>query len=301
MTTSEFVRNVVLLSEGKRETFATGATKWLRIVDLGNFYLQQFAREYGVDWNHYYDSIKTFGTVTATDTFAIPSAVQKISQQEGDYVRVMHATAYTLNGALSGAAVTSVVVNETVPTATPQTGSIRVLRNDGTYTKITYTSWTSKTFTITATNFSTNNSSNANAAYVNTELYTDYSTVSHDRLKEYSTGNYVAKVGSNVKFSKEFETTDPQYGGEILVPVYEYPDTFSGDSDVIDIPHPNWLVLMTAADRVKNDVTRKDLRADLVAQANDAMQSMREDNDSQTTDATRPWSPTSHSEEVWWQ
>lgn len=300
MTTAELVRNVVLLSEGKRETFASGSTKWLRIVDQGNFFLQQLSREKGTNWSRYYNPVSSFGTITETDSYAMPSTVNKLSIQQGDSIRVMHADAYTLDGALTGAAVTSVVVNEAINDDTPAVGSIRILRADGTYSKISYSSWNTSTFTITSTDFSTNNADDGAAAYVNNENYTDYTLVPHDRLKDYATDNYLARVGNTLKFNKTFETTDAQYGGEVQVPVYEFPDAFAADSDAIDIDDPNWLVFTVAADRVKNDVTRKDLRADLVAQANEALMAMIEMNGSQKDELFRPWSPTSHTNDFGW-
>ena len=224
LTTSSFVSNVVLLSEGKLPTFATGTTKWLRIVAQGNFFLQQFARERGIDWSYYYDPAYSFGTVTANQSFEVPEEVAKVSQQEGDFVRITH--------------------------------------TDGNYT--------------------------------------DYSIVSHDRLKDYPSGNYCARVGSDLRFNVAFSATSPQLGGTIGVPVYLYPDTFSADGEDINHPDPNWLVLAVAADRVKNDVTRKDLRADLVGQANEIMLGLKEDNDAQITKAFTGDSPTEHTEEVWW-
>lgn len=66
-----------------------------------------------------------------------------------------------LNGALSGAAVTSIVVNGTIPTDTPNTGTIRIERADGQYTRHPYSAWATSTFTITSHDFSTNNAANA--------------------------------------------------------------------------------------------------------------------------------------------
>lgn len=223
MTVSQFVDNVVLLSEGKQASFASGATKWLRIVAQGNFFLQQLARERGVNWNRYYSPVLSFGTVTATATFAIPSTVRKISQEEGDTLRITH--------------------------------------TDG--------------------------------------RYTDYTFVPHDRLKDFDTGNYVAKIGANIKFNIAFTATSPQFGGTIACPVYLFPTTFSLDADVLDIDDPNYLVYAVASDRVKNDVTRKDLRADLLAQANDALMAMKDDNQAQLEEVNRPWNPTIHTGEDW--
>ncbi len=62
-------------------------------------------------------------------------------------------------GLLSGAAVTSVVVDEAIPANTPSSGTIRIQRVDGSYTRHPYSAVNTgtKTFTITSHNFSTNN------------------------------------------------------------------------------------------------------------------------------------------------
>lgn len=73
---------------------------------------------------------------------------------------------FTLNGALTGAAVTSVVVNGSIPADTPATGTIRIQRADGQYTRHAYTSWSGSTFTIGSTNFSTNNASNGANTFI---------------------------------------------------------------------------------------------------------------------------------------
>lgn len=73
---------------------------------------------------------------------------------------------FTLNGALTGAAVTSVVVNGSIPTDTPTTGTIRILRADGQYTRHAYTAWAGSTFTIGSTNFSTNNAGNGANTFI---------------------------------------------------------------------------------------------------------------------------------------
>jgi hypothetical protein len=60
----------------------------------------------------------------------------------------------TLNGTLSGAAVTAVVVTTAIASDTPSTGVIRVQRDSGLYSRIAYTSWTGSTYTIGSTDFS---------------------------------------------------------------------------------------------------------------------------------------------------
>ena len=65
----------------------------------------------------------------------------------------------TLNGTLNGAAVTSVVVNEVIPANTPSSGTLRIKRANGAYTRHPYSAVNTgtKTFTITSHDFSTNN------------------------------------------------------------------------------------------------------------------------------------------------
>jgi hypothetical protein len=73
---------------------------------------------------------------------------------------------FTLNGALTGAAVTSVVVNGAIPTDTPATGTIRILRANGAYTRHPYSAWSGSTFTITSHDFSSNNAANGANTYI---------------------------------------------------------------------------------------------------------------------------------------
>lgn len=73
---------------------------------------------------------------------------------------------FTLNGALTGAAVTSVVVNTAIPADTPATGTIRILRTNGAYSKHSYSAWAGSTFTIASHNFSTNNAANGANTFI---------------------------------------------------------------------------------------------------------------------------------------
>lgn len=73
---------------------------------------------------------------------------------------------FTLNGALTGATVTAVVVTGSIPADTPSTGTIRIERADGQYTRHAYTSWSGSTFQISSTNFSTNNAANGADCFI---------------------------------------------------------------------------------------------------------------------------------------
>lgn len=95
---------------------------------------------------------------------------------------------FTLNGALTGVSVTSVVVNETIPSHTPSTGTIRILRAGGTTTRHPYSAWTGSTFTITSHDFSTDNAANGAG------VYTSYI----DKLATSSTESFTGVYGSDV-------------------------------------------------------------------------------------------------------
>lgn len=78
----------------------------------------------------------------------------------------LNTTQFTLNGTLSGATVTSVVVNTTIPSDTPASGTIRVVCNSGIHKRISYSSFTGSTFTITSTDFSSDNATTGNGCYI---------------------------------------------------------------------------------------------------------------------------------------
>lgn len=78
----------------------------------------------------------------------------------------LNAAQFTLNGTLSGAAVTSVVVNTSIPSDTPASGTIRVQLNSGIYRRIAYSSRTGSTFTITSTDFSSDSATTGNNCFI---------------------------------------------------------------------------------------------------------------------------------------
>lgn len=219
MSTAEFVAEVFQAATGKLPTFTSGDSKWKNIVASGNRYIRRWAREPKVDWESLRDPAFSIGNVTATDSFDLDSSIRKLSQQEGDTVRIVHA------------------------------GGVG---------------------------------------------YTDYDIVDANRLRDYQFGNYCAKIGSTLRFNNAFTATSQQFGGTITVPAYLYPDPISDEGDEIPVDDPDWLVLVCAADYVRNDVTRKDLRADLISEANDCMERMKSDNEGQVSEMYAPWSPTEH-------
>lgn len=116
--------------------------------------------------------------------------------------------------------------------------------------------------------------------------YTDYDLVAPERLKHYSTGNYVAQVGSTLKFNAAFKTTSPQFGGTIYVPGYTIPADMVNGSDTVPVDDPNWLCTIVAAEYVRTDITRQAQYPNLIAQANELMKKMIENNAPQVQTVT---------------
>ena len=133
--------------------------------------------------------------------------------------------------------------------------------------------------------------------------YTDYDVIPHDALKDFSRGvnrespigNYCAQIGSQLIFNHTFTTSDAQYGGEIFVPCYTFPDaiTSTGLTEDIQVDDPDWLVLRCAAEYVRTDLTRQGQYSSLLQEANEAMERMKDDNGAQIDEVDKPWTPSS--------
>ncbi|MDX1486572.1 MAG: hypothetical protein R3268_00120 [Acidiferrobacterales bacterium] len=113
--------------------------------------------------------IPTDNTAISGDTSTATANV------DGDVDPDVDVRQMTLNGTLSGTAVTSVVVNGSIPTDTPSTGTIRIERDSGVYSRHPYSAYTGSTFTITSHDFSTDNATTGNNTYVS---YIDIATAS---------------------------------------------------------------------------------------------------------------------------
>jgi len=88
MTLSEFVLNAHLLATGRRTPPGVDTPEYKKYVDLANFYIDEWQNDSGIDWASLYDPDFSIGTVTATDTFELDLAIRKISNREGDAVRI---------------------------------------------------------------------------------------------------------------------------------------------------------------------------------------------------------------------
>ncbi len=90
MVTSEAITQTYLLATGKSTPPSSGTAKYTKILALLNMFTQNWATEQNVNWKSLraFFTVTSPATVTATDTFTIPTTAGKISPQEGDFVRI---------------------------------------------------------------------------------------------------------------------------------------------------------------------------------------------------------------------
>lgn len=129
---------------------------------------------------------------------------------------------FTLDGALSGGTVTSVVVNEAIPSDTPPAGTLRILRANGAYSKHAYSAYNAgtKTFTITSHDFSTNGAAdNANAFVTYIDKLAASTTESFSAVYSSDRSLFVRARDGGVTPIKPFESlaTLGASGGSITV------------------------------------------------------------------------------------
>lgn len=141
--------------------------------------------------------------------------------------------------------------------------------------------------------------------------YTDYDTVDANKLKDYSygvnkespLGFYCARIGNTLVFNHEFISTDSQYGGEIFIPCYIFPDSITSDNpdtDEVQVDDPSWLTTRAAAEYCRNDITRRARYPELKDDAEKIWDVMRDDNDGQIDTVETPWQPfTGNNDSVW--
>lgn len=212
MLRSEFIQRAHFRATGKPTAPTSGSKKYNQLVLAGQIYTEQWQDEVGTDWASLYD-FRNSGTISATDTFPLDDEIRKVSQQEGDVVRVLHTDGVT---------------------------------------------------------------------------ETEYELVPIARLRENRYNKVVAVNGRNLMFSSAFVSTDPEFGGTIIVPSYGYAEFPTADGGEIEVDDPNWLVTICAAEFVRNDITRKAEYPNLAGEAAVLMQKMKENNGTGVDEIYRP-------------
>lgn len=106
----------------------------------------------------------------------------------------------------------------------------------------------------------------------------EYVVIAPEQLKKYRGSNACAQIGDTLRFAKTFTPESPEYGGQIEVPVYVRAELLKGPSSKVPVDDPMWLVFMCAADYVRNDTMLQDQYSTILAEANQLMQKMIENN-----------------------
>lgn len=92
---------------------------------------------------------------------------------------------------LSGATETAIVCTAAIPTDTPPAGTVRVQLNSGIFRRLAYTSYTSATFTIASTDFTTDNATGG-AGEAGNSIFISYIDKLATSTSELFTGVYLA-------------------------------------------------------------------------------------------------------------
>jgi len=94
-------------------------------------------------------------------------------------------------------------------------------------------------------------------------------------LYKYRNGNAVAHVGTTLKFSRTFTSTDQEFGGTIEVPAFIKLDDLESESDDVLIDNTAWLPIKMASQYILSDAQLSYQYPDLVEQANELMRGMK--------------------------
>lgn len=77
-----------LVATGKPSLPNSGSSKYNRLLSLCKKCYRDWQTEVGTDWNSLYQIVGA-GTVSNTDTYDIDTDILRVSQREGDYIRIV--------------------------------------------------------------------------------------------------------------------------------------------------------------------------------------------------------------------
>lgn len=90
MLRSEFIQKVYFKATSKPTAPTSGTKKYNQIVAAGEYYTDSWLHTPNVEWTSLFDFFSLAALVTATDTFALSATIRKVSQQEGDTIKIVH-------------------------------------------------------------------------------------------------------------------------------------------------------------------------------------------------------------------
>lgn len=101
-----------------------------------------------------------------------------------------------------------------------------------------------------------------------------YELVVYDDLNNHSIGNFCAQIGQSLVFNRQFKEDDLEYGGKIYAPIYRALEDLESPDDDILVDDPYWLVFMSAAEYIRNDIVKQNQYGNLINEANNLMTGM---------------------------
>lgn len=120
---------------------------------------------------------------------------------------------------------------------------------------------------------------------------TSYRLVKPSQLYKYQDAQVCAQVGRSLVFPKAFASDSSLLGFSIKVPALLYVSDITAPTDTIEVDDPLWLAYMMAAEFVRNDVVKSGQYDNLLALADQCMQTMKANNSGQLEEisAGAPW------------
>lgn len=123
-------------------------------------------------------------------------------------------------------------------------------------------------------------------------LYDSGTTINNYGQQELIANGTCAIIGKQLVFSRPFVSTDTQFGGDIVVAGYVQTDPLVNPKDLIQVDIPRWLCYRAAAEYIRTDVTRQQQVPNLIAEATEVMNQMKDLNDTQSEYVYRgSWRP----------
>lgn len=115
---------------------------------------------------------------------------------------------FTTDATYSGAAVTTIKVSPAIPADTPATGTIRVECDSGIYKRIAYSSYAGDEFTVTSTDFSSDNATSGNNCYISyIDNIASDTSISFTTIYSSNRDLFIRVRDGGVSPIKTFETT----------------------------------------------------------------------------------------------
>jgi hypothetical protein len=220
---------------GETLTFSGGGTaKLVSLTDAGSTGTIGFVMKTGAVPAD--DEGITGGTSSATgDVDGTPAAgnqqadfvvmYRMVKVPDGNFIMDMR-----LNATYSGAAVTSIVMTENIPTDTAASGTVNVQLASGIVTSIAYSAYSGATFTITSTDFSGDNATAGNLVTFNRpHAYVNDPTGAVGQPVRRGRKWWASTIAAPIAFVAGAEAVPPifgSYGSDCLVKVKGYAGTF---------------------------------------------------------------------------